>query len=169
MRTKKITDKISDLEYWLAKYQFVQEKFPGAMVHDFYSPVTFSSPLVNPQYTNFTISTGYHTLFIEPYMEIEWEHKGNKEMLKIHTSPRRNRLAHIVYPRKSSDPKAKDFRAKKIIKFTKFRINMGNRNLNDKCWHECRAAIMKYIQDNPGLTLDTKHLDPSLQKLMAFT
>lgn len=28
-RSKKIKDKIADLEYWLTKLKFVQEKFPG--------------------------------------------------------------------------------------------------------------------------------------------
>ena len=176
MKDRKITSKIDGLEYWLAKYKWVQERYPDASVHDFYSPVTFSSKLVNPKYTNFTISTSYSTLFIEPYLELEFEYKGKKEMLKIHTSPRRNRLAQIVYPRErpllvnkfGTAVKSKGI-SKKIIRFTKFKMNMETRNLDDKCWHECRAAIMKYVQDNPGLDLDTKNLDTSLKKLMAFT
>lgn len=137
-------------------------------MHDFYSPVTFSSPLVNPQYTNFHISTGYNTLFIEPYLEMSFTHNDKEEKIKVFCSPRRNRLAHIVYPK---DPltKNRNYRGDPIIKFTKFKFNMGNRKLNDKCWNDCRAAIMKYITDHPKMKLDAKHLDPSLKKLMAFS
>lgn len=168
MKEKSVEKFVAEYEYYLAKYKFIQEKFPGANVHATYYPVTFSSKLVNPQYTGFNISTGYNTLFIEPYMDVEFEHAGKKENLRVFTSPRRNRLAHIVHPKDPKNPKQKDWKGKRIIKFTRFKVNMENRNMNDNCWNECRAAIMKFIKDYPGLTLDTKHLDPSLKKLMIF-
>jgi len=169
MREKNIDKIVSNYEYWLAKYKFIQEKYPGCNVHQTYSPITFSSKLANPKYTSFSISTGYNTLFIEPYLDEEFEYDGKKELIRVFSSPRRNRLAHIVYAKRADDPKRKDWNAKKTIKFTKFKANLENRNMSDDCWNECRAAIMKFIKDNPNTNLDTKHLDPSLKKLMIFS
>lgn len=168
MRENNIDKIVEDYEYWLARYKFIQAKYPGCNVHQAYYPVTFSSKLVNPKYTGFNISTGYNTLFIEPYIDEEFEYKGMKEMLRVFTSPRRNRLAHIIIPKRKDDPKKKDWNGKRIIKFTKFKLNLENRNMSDECWNECRVAIMNFIKDNPGHTLDTKYLDPSLKKLMIF-
>jgi hypothetical protein len=168
MKEKNIDKIVADQEYWLAKYKFIQSKYPGCNVHNSHRPVTFSSKLVNPKYTNFNISKGYNTLFIEPYLDEEFEYKEVKEMLRVFTFPRRNRLAHIVYPKRADDPKRKDWNGKRTIKFTKFKINLDTRNMGDNCWNECRAAIMKFIKDNSNVTLDTKNLDPSLKKLMIF-
>ena len=168
MREKNIDKIVSDYEYWLAKYKFIQEKYPGCNVHQFYHPITFSSKLVNPKYTKFNISKGYNTLFIEPYLEEEFEYNGNKEIIQVFSSPRRNRLAHITLPKSKSNPKRKDWGAKRTIIFTKFKSNLGNRNMSDDCWNECRAAIMNFIKDNPNTILDSKHLDPSLKRLLIF-
>ena len=165
---KNIEKVIDEYEYYLSKLKFIQGKFPGAHVHNTFYPITFSSKLANPQYTNFNISTGYNTLFIEPYLDLEFEYVGKKEDLRVFTSPRRNRLAHIVYPKNPRNPKRKNYSGKKTIKFTKFKINLGNRNMSDTCWNECRAAIMNFIKDNSGCNLDTKYLDPSLKKLLIF-
>jgi hypothetical protein len=168
MKDNGIEKIIGEYEYWLAKYKFLQEKFPRCKVHRTYSPVTFSSNLVNSQYTNFNIETGFNTLFIEAYLEVEFEYNGNKENIKIFTAPRRNKLAHITYPSDPTNPKQVNWMGKKIIKFTNFKTNMNNRNINDSCWNQCRAAMMKFIKDNPKCDLDDKYLDPSLKKLLVF-
>lgn len=171
-KDKTVESFVSEYEYWLAKYKFIQDRYPGAIVHPTYYPVTFSHKAVNPKYNKFSIGKGYNTLFIEPYLEEEFEYKGQKEKLRIYCKPRRNRLAHIVYPvveeKTKFGVKHKVRADKGIITFSKFKTNLAARNMNEQCWNECRAAIMKYIQDRPGYKLDDKHLDPSLKKLLVF-
>jgi hypothetical protein len=169
VREKSIDKIVASYEYWLTKYKFVQEKYPGCKVHSSKSPVTFSSQLVNPIYTKYNISKSYNTLFIEPYLEEDFEYGNKKEIIQVFSIPRHNRLAHIVYPNDPNNSKIKKYMGKKIIKFTKFKLNLENRNMNDACWNECRSAIMEFIRNNPGMTLDKKHLDPSLEKLLIFS
>lgn len=168
MRDKNIDTYVKDYEYWLAKYKFIQSKYPGCNVHAAFYPVTFSSKLVNPKYTKFKIAEGYSTLFIEPYLEEEFEHNGKKEKIQVYCMPRRNRLAHIVYPKSTTNPKEKDYKAKQVIRFTKFKDNLAARNISDDCWNECRVAIMNFIKKYPTCTLDNKHMDKSIKKLLAF-
>ena len=146
----------------------MQEKYPGCKAHSAKSPVTFSSQLVNPRYTHYNILKGYYTLFIEPYLEEEFEHNGKKEIIQVFSAPRRNKLAYVAWPKDPNNPKRKHWTGKRTLKFTKFKINLQSRNMNDDCWNECRSAIMKFIKDNPGMNLDKKNLDPSLEKLLIF-
>lgn len=172
MKDKKVENYVAIYEYYLAKYQFIQSKYPGATVHATYAPVTFSSKRVNPKYTKFTISKGDNTLYIEPFLEEKFIFNGKEEMIRVYCQPRRNRLAHIVYDTEIQTKFGWTNKVRKsdkgIITFTPFKDNLSDRNLNDDCWNECRAAIMKYIKDNPNCTLETKNLDHSLKKLMIF-
>lgn len=163
-----IDQAIADCEYILAKYRFIQERFPGASVHQSVVPVVFSSKLVNSKYTKFNIHNVYSTLSVEPYLEEEFNFNGTTEIVQIFCSPRRNRLAQIVYPRDPLSPKSRNYRGKRIIKFTKFKVKLADKNMSDNCWNDCRSAIMKFIKTNHGCDLDIKNLDPSLKKLMAF-
>jgi len=168
MKANTITKLITEYEYYLAKYKFIQEKFPNAKVHTTFSPVTFSSELVNSQYTDFKIIRRYSSLFIEAYMEVEFEYNGNSEFIIVYTSPRKIRLASVGYPKIKNKGVFSHYSKKRVIKFSRLKFNMKNNQIKEDCLNECYAAIMKFIGDNPGCDLDDKHLDPRLKKLIGF-
>jgi len=86
------------------------------------------------------------------------------EEIVIGSSPKLNRLAYISYNRKVRG--SSDFGQK--IKFSRFTFNMKKHNFDDKIFTSCRTAIMTYIQEHPGISIDTKHLEPRLQKLLIY-
>jgi hypothetical protein len=97
-----------------------------------------------------------------PYCEVLFEHDGKAEIIKVHSSPKRNKLVHLTW---DIEPVSK----KKIMKFARIAINMKNNAFKDEMLNSCKAEMMNFIKDNPGYHLDTKHLEPRLKKLLLFT
>jgi|SRR5579859_2691551 len=164
-RTKPIQNVILDCDYIVAKYKHIQEKFPNCTVHDPRSyqniHTSYSSNLVNAQYTNFDFTRGWNTLYVEPYIEIPFEYNGTQELIKINSSPRRKKLAHFTYRRSSVSNK-------RIMRFFRLKLNLKNNNFKEDMFNHCRSEILKFIRDCPNCELDTTHLDPSLKKLIAL-
>lgn len=154
-KARSITDFIKDTEYQLAKYKTVCAEFPDARCN-YYSDFTAKS--VNQKYTDWEFYTSYGGLYVMPYCKIAFNYDGKDEIIKIHSQPRANRL---VYLQRWAKPKT--------IKFSRLAINLKNNQFKDDMLNACRAEIMKFIQANPGYHLDKKHLEPRLQKLLAFT
>ncbi len=158
-RSRAISEFVNETEHTLAKYQAVQKEFPNAKVNMY---LEFGDRKVNQLYTNFTFERNWNGLFVVPYCEVSFEHKGQEETVKVHSTPRRNKLVHLTY---DTDPISK----KRIMKFARMAINLKNNHFKDDMLNSCKAEIMNFIKDNPGFQLDTKYLEPRLKKLLLFT
>lgn len=153
-----VTDYIKRTEEALAKYKAVQAAFPDAKVSAY---MEFTSKLVNAKYTHLTFERRYTGLFVLPYCEVKYEFDGKEEIVKVHSSPRANRLVYLERWRRGAD-------GKRNMKFSRLNINLKANHFKDDMANTCRAEIMKFISDNPGYNLDKKHLEPRLQKLLLF-
>lgn len=156
-RARLIGDTVRDLEYELAKQKAIQAKFPEAKVHYFSG---FQSKLVNQNYTKFDFIRKSYGLYVLPYCEVEFIYNGKTEIVKVHSSPKANRLAYLHWNREIRNH---------IIKFSRVAINLKNNQFKDDMLNSCRAEIMSFIKNNPTLKMDDKHLEPRLKKLLIFT
>lgn len=158
-RSRLITDTVKELEYTLAKQRAVQAVFPDAKVHHY---LGFTSKSVNQNYTKFEFQRRSYGLYVLPYAEVDFTWNDTKEVIKIHSSPRANKLVYTSW-RKSP------VNGKRVMKFARVAINMKNNAFKDDMLNACRAEIMNFIKDNPGYHMDDKHLEPRLKKLLIFT
>lgn len=169
MTWRKIEEVIAEHEEVIARYRFLREKLPDIQINRTSWRVIYSSKSVNSSYTNFRPVTGHSCIYMEPYLEIGYPlPNGEEQIIPVYGSPRKIKLAYLAYPK---DPITKGFnyKAKRVIKFCRLRHNLKQHQIKDECFHECRAAIIKFIQKYPTLAMDDKWLDPSLKKLLAFT
>lgn len=160
-RSRTISEFVVDTEATLAKYKAVQAAFPNARCNYY---MEFSDKSVNQLYTHFTFETQYG-LYVLPYCEVLVEHNGQEEYVKVHSMPKRNRLAYLTYEYPNKDYSKR----KNVMKFSRMAINMKNNKFREDMLNSCKAEIMNFIKNNPGYELDTKHLEPRLKKLILFT
>lgn len=152
-----LNKKIEEMEYELAKHKAVIAKFPDAKIHYY---MGYSSKTVNGEYTGFNFEKQWTGLYVAPYYEVELEHLGKTEYIKVSSIPRANRLIHKTRDRKN------DY--KPILRFCRFAINLKNNQFKEDMLNSCKAEIMNYVKDNPGIPIDKTHLEPRLQKLIMF-
>lgn len=175
-RNTELKSIVEDAEYTAEKYKFVLSHFPDAKLQKHYPGYisknpTFISKLVNQQYTHLTFDSNAYRVTVLPYVKLEFEYKDKKEEIIVHSSPKRNLLAKISAQRnKVTKTYIKDNGeyVKKIV-FSRLSINLKNNKFDDKMMNECRAHILKFIQQNPGYKIDDKYLEPRLKKLLVFT
>lgn len=158
-KPRPIVDLVKETEYTLAKYKAVHAAFPDARCNYY---VEFNDKSVNQKYTQYSFEKSYNGLYVIPYCEVQLEHDGKEEIIKVHSQPRRNKLVHLTW---RTDPTSK----KRIMKFARVSINMKNNNFKEEMLNSCKAEIMLFVKDHPGYHLDTKHLEPRLKKLLLFT
>lgn len=158
MTTIKLADAIKDIEYTLAKHRAVLDKFPDAQMHPWGG---YSSKSVNKCYTQYTFSSDHYSLHVLPFCEVEFTHDGIEGLIKVSSKPVRNKLASISW--------RTDSNGKRIMKFARFAFNQKSHEFKDIMLNDCKAEIMKFIQSNPGCSIDDKHLEPRLRKLILFT
>lgn len=154
-RSRSIDDFIKETEHQLARYKAVQTKFPDAKCN-YYSE--FSSKTVNKVYTDWKFVSSYNGLYVIPYCKVIITLDGQEEVIEVRSSPKSSRL---VYLERWYKPKT--------IKFSRLTVNLKNNQFKDDMLNDCRAEIMKFVSANTGYQLDKKHLEPRLQKLLAFT
>lgn len=157
---KTIKESIVEAERKLALYKFVLEKCPDAKVHDSSGFNGFSSKSVNANYTNFEFINGYHSIYVVPYLELDFKHNDGAYKVRINSSPRSNRLVYLRY-----DSLAKSH----VIKFSRLSFNLKNNNFKTDMLNECRVKILQFIKDHSKYSIDYKHLEPRLKKLIMFT
>lgn len=164
MRQKKIDDVINDLEYQIEKLNFVKSQYPDVKIKiDKVHGYQFSSKSVNSSYSNFIfISRRYMGLYVISYCELDFSFQGKNETIKIYSSPKNSRLIYLTWRRHPETNKP-------IMKFARFSFNLKNNAFKDELVGSCKAAVAKFIQDNPEYHLDTKNLDHRLKKLLAFS
>ncbi|SRR5713101_3074260 len=155
-----IDDLINDYEYSLAKLQFVKSHYPDVKVSGGY---LFSSKTVNSTYTKWDFDkNAWSGLRVVPYNELTFSHNGEDKIIRVHSSPKYNRLAYFGYKRVGD-------KHVKTLRFGRVAINFKTNNFKEEMLNSCRAEIMKFVSENPKCELDTKHLEPRLKKLLAFT
>lgn len=157
-RARDIQDYIKEAEYMVAKHKAILSVFPDTKIAGF---MNYISKSVNNKYTKLLFTQSYSGLFVVPYCEIPFTYEGKTEIIRIHSSPRFNRLAYLSY-------KKEPISRKRIMKFSRMTINFKNNNFKGEMLNSCRAEIMKFIAEHPGFHLDTKHLEPRLKKLLMF-
>src|SRR5574337_818817 len=165
-KLRSIQDQVKFSEYYLEKYKFISTQFPDAKVYSNWNEFTAKS--VNNQYDGIEFIHGYRSLYVSSYCEREFLHNGKSEKIKIYSSPRMNRLAYVGFNKPVSKV-ATGEKLERVIKFGRFSINLKNNNFKEDIFNECRVELLKFIKNNPGYKLDTKHLEPRLKKLLLFT
>ncbi len=156
---KALEDTIKKNDYTIAKYKFILCHFPDAMINNDWYP-DFSSASVNAQYTKYEFEHAWRSVNVIPYCELDFIYEGQLEIIKIHSKPKRKRLAYKSFKRINDKP---------VIKFCRIALNLKNNNFKDDMLNDCRTEIMKFIQKHPNHHLDTKYLEPRLKKLLLFT
>ena len=170
MRQKKIlSNLIENTEYELAKYKFILSTFPDAEYFIKYiknKPIAaFKSKSVNINYTDsdfdFVHDYHYSYLNIVPYCKINFEFRDKEEIVNIYCIPTQTRLMY-----RSSGYIGSSY--SNTIYFSKFRLSFDKNNFNTSCLNSCKLKIIEFIKKYPESKLETKNLDPSLKKLLAF-
>lgn len=153
---------IKELEKSVLLYNFVKEKIPNVKVHFSKNSKnhTFFSKYVNSNYTNFEFIQGRDKIYVAPYIELDFEHNGVVEKVKISSSPRRSRLVYYKYIYQ---------KRKSVIAFARLAINFKNNNFKDDMLNACRLQILTFIKNHPKVELDSTHLEPRLKKILMFT
>jgi hypothetical protein len=149
---------IEHIEHNLAKYKAVLQAFPDVLSN---RHMEFTSKSVNKQYTQLEFMKNWSGLYVAPYCEVMFENNSKEELIKIHSSPKYNRLVYLR--RWGYRPEDKN-----VIKFARMKINLKTHAFKDEMINLCQTEIIKFIRDNPGFRLDDKHLDPRLKKLIMF-
>lgn len=154
--SKKLKDIIKEMEDALKIHHIVLDSFPDAKSTD----SGYTSKIVNGTYTNFKFQKEYGRLYVIPYCIIPINNDA-EDTIEVYGSPKRNKLAYTSWRLNAA--------GKQEIRFCRFSINQKNHNFKDDMLNDCKAQIMKFVGDNPGYVLNTKHLEPRLQKLLMFS
>lgn len=158
-KAREVSAFIKETELSLARYKAVMAEFPDAKCSSYGE---FTSKSVNNQYTSLNFERRYGGLFVIPHCEVNFKYNDTEEKIIIHSSPRYSRLVYTSRWRRAQVD------GKPVMKFARLSINLKNNNFKDEMLSACGAEIMKFIADNPGYHMDTKHLAPRLKKLLAF-
>ena len=149
---------IDAIEHNLAKYKAVLKAFPD--VHS-NRHMEFTSKTVNKEYTCLEFMKNYSGLYVAPYCEVLFESGDQEELIKVHSTPKYNRLVYLR--RWGYRPEDRN-----TMKFSRMKINFKSHAFKEEMINLCQTEIMSFIKSNPGFKMDTKHLDPRLQKLVLF-
>lgn len=162
--SRSIDKEIDNLDFYLEKLKFIQLKYPDTQFNSHTSKrnIKFISKKINESYTNFDFIHSYNSLYIEPHILLTFNYNNREEIIKIYSSPMKNRLAYAQWDY-STKP------GKTVLKFSKIALNLKNRNFREGLLVSCQMEIMKFIKKNPSIELDTTHLDSRLKKLIIFT
>lgn len=170
MKHLSLEEQISKMEYEIAKYKFVMEKFPDATIYgkDYdYSLkryiTTFKSKNVNLNYTNYDFSSYYRWLDLRPYCELKFEYNDKSEIIKIVSSPAKIKLCNV------KATKIEFGKYERTIVFSTFFKRYKVNKFNDKFLNDCRIKILDFIKTNSDCKLDTKNIDPRIKKLLIFS
>ena len=156
---KEISQAIKDLEKKVEIYKFVLEKIPDTKVHNTKEYEGFSSKTVNSIYTKFEFVEAYSSLYVIPYIELDFLYNDKIEKIRVNSSPRINRLAYMRYSRG----------IKKSINFSRLNFNLKNNKFKEDMINACHSRILAFIQKHPGCQINDKYLDTRLKKLLLFT
>lgn len=160
MTKKSLSIQINEVEFRLAQFKAVQQAFPDANYNSWGSYGTFVSKTVNSTYTKFVFEKDYGGLYILVFSEVLFDFNNKQYAVKVYSTPRRCRLAYL------SCRRGKDGR--RIMKFSRLKINMKKNSFKDEILNDCQSEIMLFIKNNPDYSLDTTHLDARLKKIVSF-
>lgn len=161
-----LNKRIKNLNYSIAKCEFVKSVFPDVKINvsksiegkDWFK---FSSKTVNTSYTNYDIEKYYKTINLSLFSELEFVYDGKSEPIKVFSDPEKIKLA------KASNYRRNGERGKYII-FYQFSFSKHIRPLKDEALNKCRNEVMKFIKTYSDYKLDTKNMDSRLKKLLVF-
>jgi hypothetical protein len=157
MPPRPVHKSIPELELTLAQQKAVFTQFPDATYH-YYNG--FQSKAVNKAYTKYEFKRMDWGIWVMPYCEVELALGDKTELIKVYSSPRQSRLVYLGWEYKTKSH---------IIKFSRIVFNFKHNNFREDMLNACRAEMMGFIKNKPGLKMDDKHLEPRLKKLLVFT
>lgn len=174
MPKRTLIDSVNQLERELAIQRAVLTAFPDAKIVRVYSYanrkslfgglVEFHDKNVNKVYTKFDFERSPYGVYVVPYCEVSFEHLGTTEVVKVHSTPKKNRLVYLRY-----NYKGKSDESRYTVKFSRIAINLKNNEFKEDMLNSCRAEIMTFVKNNGQYKMDDKHLEPRLKKLLIFT
>jgi hypothetical protein len=160
MTVRLVKDYIGALEAAKTAFCLASSAFPDARTH-YSSSGDFLAKSVNQQYTKWEFYRHDSGVWVSPYCEINFTFNDKTEVIKVYSSPRQNRLVYLTYPWRRDEPRT--------IKFSRLSLNLKNNHFKDDMLNACRIEIMEFVKKNAKYPMDSKHLEPRLKKLLAFT
>jgi hypothetical protein len=168
---KGLDEQFIQIDYITKKLEFVKEKIPDVQAKPYGDLISlnpkFVSASVNQTYTGIEFRKSYDTLYVSPYLLLDFTYNGKTEIIRIHSSPGSSRLAYVSrYHTKDINGNFKTI--ERQINFSKIQVNFKNNNFNIDMLNDCRIKILEFIDKYPSYKINAKHLDEKIKKLMAF-
>jgi hypothetical protein len=162
---KDISEYLKQIDYVSAKIKFLQKEIPDLKVKTDLGFISknprFAAKSVNQNYTGIDFHSKYRTLSVRPYQELEFTYGDKTETIKVFSDPGYSRL---VYIKRNTGVKNSW-----ILNFSKIKINFERNNFNESMLKDCYLQIVQFIKKFPKYEMNTKHLDPKLKNLLAFS
>src|SRR6188768_2119271 len=96
---KSLDEQFSQIDYITKKLEFLKEKLPDIQAKPYKDLIVlnpkFVSASVNQNYTEIEFRRHYNSLYVSPYLLIDFTYNGVVEPIKIHSSPVSSRLAYV--------------------------------------------------------------------------
>jgi len=165
---KDISEYLKQIEYITEKVNFIKKEIPDIKVKLYTNCISFYprfvAESVNQNYTGLDFHKRYDTLSVSPYQTVDFSFNNKIEKVKIHSNPGTSRLVYITrrYDNKSGIMLYQ-------LNFSKMTINFERNQFNNSMLNNCRLEILSFMNKHSNITVNTKHLDPKLKNLMAFT
>lgn len=155
---KPLPQTVANLELQLTTQKEVLKVFPDATIH-YYNG--FQSKTVNKNYTHYDFERNFYSVYFMPYSVVEFDFNGVKQVVKIRSRPHKSRILYKSYQCQDK---------KDVIRFSRIALNMKTHdfNSNGNILQDIKIEIVKFITANPSLSINDRHLDPRLKKLIAF-
>ena len=168
---KNLDEQFAQIDYITKKLEFMKEQVPDIQAKPYNDLVAlnpkFSSASVNQNYTAIEFKKSFDTLYVSPYLLVDFTYNGVTESIKVNSNPRASRLAYVTrYHTKGINGTFKG--VERQIHFSKIQVNFKNNNFNSDMLNDCRIKILEFINKYPNYKINTKHLDEKIKKLMAF-
>jgi hypothetical protein len=165
---KDINDYLKQIEYVTEKVNFLKKEIPDIKIKTYESTISFyprfAAKSVNQDYTNLDFRRTWKDLSVIPYRVVNFTYNGKSEDIKIYSDPGTSRLIYIT---RKFDSKTRN--TEYTLNFAKMAINFDRYSFNSTMLNACRLEILNFMKKHSTYPLNTKHLDPKLKNLMAFT
>ena len=162
-------DRISELEYDLAKLKFVESKYPGYKLN--YDKKTeqyiFSHKKISSEYSKYNIHYYSGSIALTVYDELDFIFNNEHEKIIIGCIPKICDITTIfndIKPRKPSEPIEYD---RKIVVYN-LKFKSKNPEMRKKMQNILDLEIIKFIKQHSNIKLD-EHIPERIKKLLIFS
>lgn len=164
-------ESIQHMEFNLAKIKFVKSIFPDVKISTCIRAgkeyISFNSKSVNLLYNKYRfLGDNKYFIRIQVFYEINFTYNDKMEVVIVESSPRTYDIARLKSRWNLWNSSTQRYE-KPVIYFS--RLSSSNLKFRDDILNDCQIKIMEFIRANPSVTVNAKHLDSRLKKLLIFT